>query len=215
MAMSEDAERGYPRKRAQTRTRLRRAGLRVLADHGPTGATVGEIAAAAEVAPGTFYNHFPSLGEFIDELADELGTGVEIGQEALAEVESDPAARVAIGVLQLLALAEEDPVGAGAFIRLVAARPSFRGRVRAIVARAITDGVEVGRFGIEAGPVATDAVLGTVLQSMRSIVAGDTDPASAPVVAMLALRVLGLADDDSAQVIPRAEAVVRIPAPAG
>lgn len=206
------AEGGYPRKRAQTRTRLQRAGMEVLAAKGPDGATVGEIATAAGVAPGTFYNHFTSLGDLVDEIADELGTGVEIGRGALAEIEADPAARVAIGVLQLLALAGQDPTGAAAFVALVSARPSFRHRVRAIVAGAIADGVAADRFEVETGPVATDAVLGTVLQSMRSIVLGDTDPGSAPSVALLVLRVLGVDDAEAAGVIPRAEAVIRVPA---
>ena len=52
--------------------------MRVLADSGPEGATVGDIAAEAGVAPGTFYNHFKSLAELVDEVTAEIGTGVEV-----------------------------------------------------------------------------------------------------------------------------------------
>lgn len=202
---------GYPRKRARTRGRLRRAGMVVLAAKGPEGATVGEIAAEAGVAAGTFYNHFPSLGELVDEVADELGTGVEIAQGALEAVERDPAARVAIGMLQLLALAEADKTAASAFVALVAARPSFRARVRAIVARAIADGADSGRFGVDSGPAAIDAVLGTALQSMRSIILGETEPASAPLVAALVLRTLGVDPAEAGRVVPEAQALIRRP----
>jgi AcrR family transcriptional regulator len=185
--------------------------MTVVADKGPGGATVGEIATLAGVAQGTFYNHFPALGDLVDEIADELGSGVEIAQGALETVERDPAARVAIGILQLLGMAETDPTAAAAFVALVAARPSFRGRVRAIVARAIADGVEVGRFRVDASPAPTNAVLGTALQSMRSIVLGETDAESATAVALLVLRLLGVDDDEAPAVIAQARSVMQVP----
>lgn len=210
--MATSTERGYPRKRAQTRGRLRRAGMAVIAAKGPDGATVGEIATLAGVAQGTFYNHFTALGELIDEIAEELGSVVEIAQEALEAIESDPATRVAIGVLQLLEMAASDETAASAFVALVSARPSFRGRVRAIVARAIADGVASGRFEVEAGPAVTNAVLGATLQSMRSMILGETDGSTATAVAHLVLRILGVADDEAAEVVQRARATLTAPA---
>jgi len=193
MVTTEDA--GYPKKRARTRAQLRRAGLEAIAEHGPEATTVGEIAKRAGVAQGTFYNHFPSLADLMDEIADQLGTGVEIASDALDAIESDPAGRVAIGVLQLLDMADRDPTAAAAFVALAAARPGFRSRVRAIIGRAIADGVEVDRFDVQVGPAAINAVLGTCLQSMRSIVLVETDGSIAPVVAQLVLRSLGVVDD--------------------
>ena len=52
--------------------------------------------------------------ELIDEIADQLGTGVEIARDALDAIESDPAGRVAIGVFQLLDMADRDPIAAAA-----------------------------------------------------------------------------------------------------
>jgi AcrR family transcriptional regulator len=166
--------------------------MHVVASRGLDRATVGEIATEAGVAPGTFYNHFASLPEMIDVIADRLSGGVEIGEGALDLIEHDPAARVAVGTLQLLQMAENDSVAATAFVSLSAAKPDFRARVRAIVGRAISDGVESGRFDVDLSPAATNAVLGTVLQSMRSRILGETDASSAPEVAHLVLRILGM-----------------------
>lgn len=207
--MATNDESGYPRKRARTRAQLRQAGITAIARRGPEGLTVGEVAKLAGVAQGTFYNHFPSLVELIEEIAEQLGTGVEIARDALDAIESDPAGRVAIGVLQLVDLAARDGEAAAAFVALAASRPAFRARVRAIIRRAIADGVEVDRFRTEVGPPSVNLVLGSCLQSMRSISLGETDGSVGPAVAHLVLRGLGVADREAGRVVARAADVLR------
>lgn len=153
--------------------------------------TAGQIAATAEVAAGTFYNHFQSVDDLIDALAHDLGRGIEIGRDTLIEIEHDPGQRVAIGVLQLLQMAEDDPVSAAAFVTLAAINTEFRARVRGIVGQAIREGVEAGCFDISAGPAATNAVLGATLQSMRSRLLGESEHADAMEIARLVMRLLG------------------------
>lgn len=212
--MAEDVV-GYPKKRARTRGQLRRAGLEVVASRGAAAATVGEIVQIAGVAQGTFYNHFQSLDELMDELAEQLGTGVEIARDALAAVESDPAARVAIGIYQLIEMAERDATAAGAFVAMAAAKPDFRSRVRGIISRAITDGVEADRFRIESTPAAVNVVLGSCLQSMRSVIVRDTDRTEAPEVARLVLRGLGVPGPKIPAVVKRAGDALALRQPEG
>lgn len=187
---------GYPRKRAQTRRRLVRAGMEVLARTGPAGATVGEVAAVAGVATGTFYNHFPSLADLLAAISEQLASAIEIGMVQLDAVEHDPSARVALGTLQLLAVAEDDPVFAAAFLALVNNLPSFRSRVRSVVHRTVHDGATAGRFDVVPGAAVTDAVLGAALQSMRSRLLGEADHTTASDVVCLVLRLLGLDGDE-------------------
>ena len=111
--------------------------------------------------------------------------------------------------MQLFSMADVDPTSAAAFVALVAAKPEFRARVRAIVGRAIADGAESGVFDVEVGPVATDAVLGTALQSMRSRILNDTDGSEAGNVARLVLRILGVEREKIEQVVQRATASLR------
>jgi len=199
---------GYPRKRRQTRRRLLQAGTTVLVERGPAQVTAGQIAAAAGVAVGTFYNHFPTVEDFIDSVAADLTRSIEIGRDTLNEIEHDPARRVAIGVLQLLELADTDPTSAAAFVSLTGLRPDFRARIRSIVGDAIGDGVETEVFAVDAGPAAVNAVLGAALQSMRSRVLGETSTDEAAAVAHLVLRLLGGAEADIATAIAEAQATL-------
>ena len=195
---------GYPRKRERTRRRLLSAGVTALAERGPAGISAGGIASSAGVATGTFYNHFPTVDDFFDAIAHQVGRGVEIGQATLAEIEHDPATRVAIGVLQLLHMADTDPAAASAFVTLVAARPDFRARVRTLVGDAIIDGVDARRFDVEVGSASTDAVLGAALQSMRSLILDESTHADAAGVARLVLRLLGVETDEIDSIVNRA-----------
>lgn len=199
---------GYPRKRRQTRRRLLRAGTVLLAERGQTGVTAGLVASTAGVATGTFYNHFTSVDDLLDAIATDLLRGVEIGRDTMNDIEHDPAARVVIGVLQLLVMADTDPVSASAFVTLMSTLADFRARVRSIVAAAIADGVAESRFDVSADQATTNAVLGTTLQSMRSRFLGETTHDTAPDVARLVLRLLGVPSRSIGGVVERATATV-------
>lgn len=159
---------GYPRKRARTRRSLIAAGMIVIADKGPEGATVGAIAREAHVSSGTFYNHFLSIEDLVEAIAGELGTAVEIGRDTLNVIENDPAMRILIGSSQLLGLVDDDAASASAFVALLATVPVFRDRVRLLVGGAVSDGIASGRFPEDNVMALTDAVLGSVVQWIRT-----------------------------------------------
>lgn len=180
--------------------------MEVLAERGPGGATVGEIARRARVSPGTFYNHFEDLPTLVTAVVDELAAGVEIGNEQLQAVEHDAAARVAIGTRQLLDLATSDPAMARAFVALLATVPEFRRRVRRTVGIAISDGVTQGRFAPAPGTMVPDAILGSVVQWMRTRLADEHDGTSDVEHLEYILHIAGHVDDDARAVAERASA---------
>lgn len=190
-------QRGYPRKRARTRRQLLNAGMAALAEHGPDGVTVGEIARHARVAPGTFYNHFDDLEALTSAIVDELALGVEIGGEQLRAIEHDPAKRVAIGTQQLLDLAREHPDTARAFVALLATVPAFRARVRATVRLAIDDGIATGRFAARSPTIVSDALIGAVVQWMRSLLFRESDTTPDGERLELALHIAGLVEQST------------------
>lgn len=94
------------RKKRETRQRLMEAALRLFREQGYDGTTVGQIAEAADVAKGTFFNYFetkeavlPSLAEWrlqqlVETLLPEQGTP------------ASPVARIKLG----LRLVAKDPL---------------------------------------------------------------------------------------------------------
>jgi AcrR family transcriptional regulator len=83
------------RRRARTRAALLKAGRTLLASRDVQGLSVDEIVAAADVAKGSFYNHFTDKDMF----AREIGATVRRqAEEAVIEANSgvsDPALRLA------------------------------------------------------------------------------------------------------------------------
>jgi len=80
------------RKRARRRTEIMLAAARVFKEHGYEDASVEQIAARADVAPGTVYNHFPTKDTLLIELAALYR--LEAGRSRLHLIEnprSDPA----------------------------------------------------------------------------------------------------------------------------
>jgi AcrR family transcriptional regulator len=84
MSEISDATRKLSRaeRNEETRRRLFAAAAKVVGEHGYAEASVSRITAGAGVAQGTFYNHFASRQELLDQL---LPT---IGDEMLAFIES-------------------------------------------------------------------------------------------------------------------------------
>ncbi len=69
------------RKKADTRTAIARAALRLAVEHGPDAVTVDDIAASAGVSPRTVFNYFATKEEAI--LGFDANRSREIGQSVL------------------------------------------------------------------------------------------------------------------------------------
>ena len=64
------AARQVDRRRVRTRAALLRAGASLFATRSVDGVSIDDIVAAADVAKGSFYNHFPDKEALAAELSD-------------------------------------------------------------------------------------------------------------------------------------------------
>jgi Transcriptional regulator len=73
------------RRRAETRERIFRAGLRLFAERGFSATTVEDITEAADVGKGTFFNYFPSKDHLLAAFGEmQVGKFRAAMEEALA-----------------------------------------------------------------------------------------------------------------------------------
>jgi len=195
------------RRRARTRAALLGAGQSLFSAHSVDAVSIDDIVQAADVAKGSFYNHFADK----EALAREIAGLVRADAEAVVALANaniaDPAARVARALAVFVRFATRDPERAGAMMRLFAggARPDApmnRG-VRADV----EGGLAAGRFrglGAETGVLIT---MGVVHIAISRALEPDGAAASRSLSRNLAfglLRGLGLTDNDADAVAARA-----------
>ncbi len=104
------------RRRRETRVRLLLAARRLIAARGGLDAVpIGEITEEADVATGSFYNHFESKEQLLEAVVTAtLEHHGEMLDEVTADV-SDPAEVCAIGMRLTLRMVKRDPIW-GAFV---------------------------------------------------------------------------------------------------
>lgn len=106
------------RRRARTRAALLQAGQSLFAAQSVDAVSIDDIVAAADVAKGSFYNHFPDKEALAREIA------VTVRAEAEAEVDlanagvTEPASRMARGQAVFVRYAVRNPERARAMMRL-------------------------------------------------------------------------------------------------
>ncbi len=73
------------RKKRELRTRIYEAARQLFQKHGFEATTVAQIAELADVAPATFFNHFPSKSAVLAEMTSEVGDHLQTLVDAQLE----------------------------------------------------------------------------------------------------------------------------------
>jgi len=184
---------GEEGKTARTRARLMDAAAEAFAERGIEATSVAEIAQAAEVSNGTFYNYFRDKDEIADTVAFAIAR--EFAQridEAMRDV-SDPVLRVALGTRQFIALATREPTWGRAIVRALGSLPKLRYETAAFARADIARGVRAGVFKVALDDLLLDLFLGMVATAVLTQLAGAGGPDVAERTAEHQLRMLGVA----------------------
>lgn len=148
------AEPRIDRRRVRTRAALLRAGQALFAQRSVEGVSIDDIVAAADVAKGSFYNHFPDKDALARALADQARLGAEALAARVGAGIDDPAERVARAVCGFARQALENPEGARLGQRLFHSAAIPDAPMNAGVRADIQVGLAEGRFhciSLEAG----------------------------------------------------------------
>jgi len=185
------------RRRVRTRAALIEAARTVFGECGFEGATIQAITDVADVAKGSFYNHFESREALhravVETTLAELGAALDRDVERR---EDDPARVIATSMLSTLRTCLDDPMLGGFLLKnanFLEAESAIGMRGR----RDLSRGIEAGRFVIDdietCMAVLAGAGQGVLSQRLR----GELDASSEPGFVAFALRMLGLPIDEA------------------
>lgn len=161
------------KKKERTRTLLTDAAIRLMATRGIDAVTVNDIAVEASLAPGTFYNYFPSLDALQEELVQFVIENIETisGRRTLAR---DPGSRLARVLRGHLKRAADEPNEGRLLVQFVnRMQPAIRAALVRGLADDIHEGIGKGQFSAEADQAAPDLVVGALLAGIQRVAEGN------------------------------------------
>lgn len=205
-----EAARQTDRRRTRTRAALLRAGAALFAARPVDAVSIDDIVAAADVAKGSFYNHFEDKEALARAIADEVRGGVEDLAAQINAGVADPAERVARALSGLIRQATEQPIAVRAMMRLFQGASLPDAPMNRGVRADIKLGLAGGRFDgvqLETGVLLAVGVVQMAVMRALEPKAGMPRLLAAELGFGL-LRALGLEADDAKAVADRAAASV-------
>ena len=180
------------RRRVRTRAALIEAARTVFGECGFEGATIQAITDVADVAKGSFYNHFESREALhravVETTLAELGAALDRDVERR---EDDPARVIATSMLSTLRTCLDDPMLGGFLLKnanFLEAESAIGMRGR----RDLSRGIEAGRFVIDDIETCMAVLAGAGQGVLSRRLQGELGPSSEPRFIAFALRMLGL-----------------------
>jgi len=184
------------RRRVRNRAAIFRAAEMLFAERGLDAVSIDEIVGAADLAKGTFYNHFADK----DALAREITRSVRADAEARVDVVNtgvkDPAARVARALAVFARFALESPARARVMTRLASHVTDVESPLNRGLRSDVTAGIRAKRFAAANRDAAGLFVMGVVQIAIARMIDEAPPPALARSISAalttLLLRGLGL-----------------------
>jgi AcrR family transcriptional regulator len=191
------------RRRARTRQRLTDAARALIAQKGVAALRISEITGLADVALGSFYNHFESKEELVEEVvSDAIQALSEAMVARMASIE-DPAEAVSFATRHFVLLATDNPELASLLVNLDQADAQFERAVLPYALQALDRGIAAGRFNVADPRIALTGVVGGTLAVMRAILDGRSRGDADVLHAEAVLRAFGLALSDAHDIARR------------
>jgi AcrR family transcriptional regulator len=174
----------------------------LFADRGVEHTAIADIAERADIAIGSFYNHFSTKDELVDALIeDSLSEQLRLLQRRQARV-SDPAEKISVAHRHLVGLVRTDPDWAWLLVRLEFPRRVARSVLGDAARTDLLVGIRAGRFQVANPTLALNASGGALLAVIHAQLVGEDSGNADSEHAEGVLRSFGL-DPVEAAVIAR------------
>ncbi|KQM99225.1 hypothetical protein ASE85_10935 [Sphingobium sp. Leaf26] len=176
------------------------AGQHLFAQRAVEGVTVDDIVAKADVAKGSFYNHFDDKNAFADEIFEDIGRELELLIAQNNEAVGDPALRVSRALCTVLQYARENPDRTQALLSLGDRRASPVSPLNDGLSADVGAGLSTKRFSQVGSECAILSVVGLIAVTVRHVLSDAPlpDPVElASAMSAALLRVLGIPADEA------------------
>jgi AcrR family transcriptional regulator len=196
-----DRQNRADRRRLRTRSALISAAREVFGAKGVQATTIQDITDAADVAKGSFYNHFHDAGEILRAVVEE--TLSDLGEQLKAltgGLRDDPARVIAVSLRYTLRVCTEDPtigwfiLSAGDLMGVTSVALGPHGR------RDLEIGIETGRFRCDDLDLITAIIGGGAQAVVRRRLVGELPAEAEGRFVAHALRMLGVTEDEAAAI---------------
>ncbi len=186
------------RRQQRTRANLVSAVRELTAEKGVGALTIRDIAEKADIAQGSFYNHFETkedllheaVGQIVfesGEIIDSINAGTEDSLEVIARAFS-----TFDGMIQ------KDPILGWFLVRVSAHNPEWTQTLYHRFLRDVKEGIAKGQFKVPNVPMAVDSIGASLLAFYRARLTKRADDDAGVDFIHLMLRLLG-ADEEAAK----------------
>ncbi len=182
------------RRRVRTRSALIGAGQRLFAAKSIDGVTIDDIVEAADVAKGSFYNHFDDKESLADTIVELVQGDCEREVYAVNLDIEDAASRVARAMAALIRYAKVHPDRYRSMVSLSKRRANIDAPINAGLRHDIEAGLESGQFSgisVQGGILAVLGLIATAVEYLASSKSPNAPAEIANEMAFMLLRALG------------------------
>ena len=178
-------------KRSRTRRRLIDAALRLMSEQGIVATSVSEIAAAAEIANGTFYLHFRNKSEIVSVICRGVTLAMHSEMDTKRRASLNGAARMLFATQQFVEIAADEPVWGNLLLRAIGESNSIKPDLSRYMRADVEAGVRQGLFRSDCDEFVIDCLLAILTAGISARLAGQ-GPAVSLRAGELMLSVLGM-----------------------
>ena len=177
------------------------AAIKVVAEKGMEALKITDVTTAADVANGTFYNHFEDKDEILREAA--FAIVVEVSQKLdadMAGIEDGPT-RVVTATAQFIEIVVDAPDWAAVVLGGTDHVPQLREDADTYLRADLERGVAQGKFDVEVTSLLVDQILALIAVAMRTQLKGGRDTKVTSQVCESILRLLGVSGAKARKVV--------------
>lgn len=175
----------------------------LIAEKGVGGLRIDQITDRANVAMGSFYNHFESKEQVVEAVVEHAIEELLLAITVVSTTLPDPEEASVAPLRQVIRMTTDDPQFAGLLVNLDRADTTFLRAVLPYAVKELERGIQAGRFQIVDVDVTVTGVIGGMLAVMRRILDGDYPPDADEAYAEWVLRSFGVDGDLAHEVAVR------------